>query len=94
MRPQAPKNQRRIHWNTSRIFRGREQRRCLVIICRSRMVNVGQVPSLKKLRHHRLAFFAYPLSGGFEHISLGRIESIPCLAYSSEAAASATKVGS
>jgi hypothetical protein len=50
--------------------------------------------SLKKLRHHRLAFFAYPLSGGFEHISLGRIESIPCLAYSSEAAASATKVGS
>lgn len=27
-------------------------------------------PSLKKLRHHRLAFFAYPLSGGFEHPSL------------------------
>ncbi|TKB64569.1 MAG: class I SAM-dependent methyltransferase [Nitrospira sp.] len=26
-------------------------------------------PSLKKLRHHRLAFFAYPLSGGFEHTS-------------------------
>jgi hypothetical protein len=27
-------------------------------------------PSLKKLRHHRLAFFAYPLSGGFEYPSL------------------------
>jgi len=27
-------------------------------------------PSLKKLRHHRLAFFAYPLSGGFEQPSL------------------------
>jgi hypothetical protein len=26
-------------------------------------------PSLKKLRHHRLAFFAYPLSGGFERPS-------------------------
>jgi SAM-dependent methyltransferase len=26
-------------------------------------------PSLKKLRHHRLAFFAYPLSGGFDHSS-------------------------
>ena len=26
-------------------------------------------PSLKTLRHHRLAFFAYPLSGGFEHTS-------------------------
>jgi hypothetical protein len=51
-------------------------------------------PNLRILRHHRLAFFAYPLSGGFEHPSLGRIESIPCLAYSSEAAASATKVGS
>jgi hypothetical protein len=27
-------------------------------------------PALKKIRHHRLAFFAYPLSGGFEHPSL------------------------
>ena len=27
-------------------------------------------PNLKKLRHHRLAFFAYPLSGGFERSSL------------------------
>ena len=26
-------------------------------------------PSLNKLRHHRLAFFAYPLSGGFDHPS-------------------------
>jgi len=27
-------------------------------------------PSLKKLRHHRLALFDYPLSGGVEHPSL------------------------
>jgi hypothetical protein len=27
-------------------------------------------PTLKKIRHHRLAFFAYPLSGGFEQLSL------------------------
>jgi SAM-dependent methyltransferase len=27
-------------------------------------------PSLRKLRHNRLAFFAYPLSGGFDHPSL------------------------
>jgi hypothetical protein len=27
-------------------------------------------PNLKKLRHHRLTFFAYPLSGGVEHSSL------------------------
>jgi hypothetical protein len=27
-------------------------------------------PTLKKLRHHRLAFLAYPFSGGFEHPSL------------------------
>ena len=27
-------------------------------------------PSLKKIRHHRLAFFAYPLSGGFDRPSL------------------------
>lgn len=27
-------------------------------------------PSLKTLRHHRLAFFAYPHSGGFECASL------------------------
>jgi len=27
-------------------------------------------PSLKKLRHHRLAFLAYPLSGGFDHPSM------------------------
>lgn len=26
-------------------------------------------PALKKLRYHRLAFFAYPLSGGFERPS-------------------------
>ena len=27
-------------------------------------------PTLKKLRHHRLGFIAYPLSGGFERSSL------------------------
>jgi hypothetical protein len=27
-------------------------------------------PSLKKLQHHRLAFFAYPLSDGVERASL------------------------
>ena len=40
-RPQAPKNRRRIRWNTVRIFRGREQSRCLAIVRRSRTVNVG-----------------------------------------------------
>jgi hypothetical protein len=43
-RPQAPKNRRRIRWNTVRIFRGREQRRCPDIARRSRTVNVGQAP--------------------------------------------------
>jgi hypothetical protein len=43
-RPQAPKNRRRIRWNPVRIFRGREQRRCLAIVRRSRTVNVGQAP--------------------------------------------------
>jgi hypothetical protein len=28
VRPQAPKTRRRNHWNTVRIFRGREQSRC------------------------------------------------------------------
>ena len=43
-RPQAPKNRRRIRWNTVRIFLGREQSRCLALVCRSRTVNVGQAP--------------------------------------------------
>jgi hypothetical protein len=37
-RPQAPKNRKRIRWNTLRIFRDREQSRCLAIVRRSRMV--------------------------------------------------------
>ena len=45
-RPQAPKNRRRIRWNTVRIFWGREQRRCLALVCRSRTVNVGQAPNM------------------------------------------------
>jgi len=44
MRPQASSNRRRIHGNTVRIFRSREQLRCLVIIRRSSTVNVGQAP--------------------------------------------------
>jgi len=43
-RPQASKNRRRICWNTLRLFRGREQRRCLDIVRRSRKVNIGQAP--------------------------------------------------
>ena len=37
-RPQARKNRRRIHWNTLRIFSGRERRRWAQIIRRSRTV--------------------------------------------------------
>ena len=43
-RPQASKNRRRIRWNTVRILGGREQRRCLSIVRRSRTVTVGQAP--------------------------------------------------
>jgi hypothetical protein len=43
-RPQAPKNRRRIHWNTVRIFRGQEHSRGLAVVRRSRTVNVGQAP--------------------------------------------------
>ena len=30
----------------------------------------ASIPSYKRLHHRRLAFFAYPLTGGFEHPSL------------------------
>ncbi len=43
-RPQVPRSRRRIRWNTLRIFRGREQSRCLIIVRRSRRANVGQAP--------------------------------------------------
>ena len=43
-RPQAPKNRRCIRWNAVRIFSGRERRRWLRIIRRSRNVNVGKAP--------------------------------------------------
>ena len=39
------KNRRCIRWNTLRTFPGRERRRWLQIIRRSRKVNVGQAPS-------------------------------------------------
>ena len=41
-RPQVSKNQRRIHWNTLRIFLGREQSRCLDIVRHRR---TGRMPS-------------------------------------------------
>ena len=40
VQPQAPKIRRRIRWNSVRIFRDREQRRCLDIVRRSRTANV------------------------------------------------------
>src|SRR5712692_10980614 len=43
-RPQDRKNRRCIRWNTLRIFSGRERRRWLRIVRRSRKVNVGQAP--------------------------------------------------
>ena len=36
-RPQARKNRQRIRWSTLRIFLSRERRRCLWIVCRSKM---------------------------------------------------------
>ena len=42
--PQARENRRRIRGNTLRIFLGRERRRWLRIVRRSRKVTVGQVP--------------------------------------------------
>ncbi len=42
-RPQARKNRRRIHWNTLRIFSGRERRRWPRIVRRSRTVYVGRL---------------------------------------------------
>jgi hypothetical protein len=56
MRDRRPrKNRRRIRWNTLRIFRGREQSRCLDIVRRSRKVNLGQSPSKEYLRLGRKA---------------------------------------
>jgi hypothetical protein len=42
----ARKNRRRIRWNTLRIFLDRERRRCLQIVFRSRMVLLGQAPTV------------------------------------------------
>jgi hypothetical protein len=52
-RPQAPKNWGRIRWNTLRIFWGREQNRCLRIVRRNRMGNVGQAPGMQVNACHR-----------------------------------------
>jgi hypothetical protein len=43
-RLQARKNRRCTRWNTLMIFSGRERRRWLQIIRRSRTVNIGQTP--------------------------------------------------
>ena len=42
-RPQAWKNRRRIRWNTLRILSGRERRRWLRIVCRSRIVMLDRL---------------------------------------------------
>ena len=55
-RPQARKNRRRIRWNTVRIVSGRERRRCLQIVCRSRTASLGQTP------RYFLCFFAGALA--------------------------------
>jgi hypothetical protein len=52
-RPQARKNRRCIRWNTLRIFSGRERRRWLRIVRRSRKVNVGQAPRVTSRNHDR-----------------------------------------
>jgi len=49
-RPQARKNRRRIRWNTLRIASCRERCRWLRIIRRSSTVNVGQAPTMHRLR--------------------------------------------
>ena len=64
LRPQARKNRRyirwnTIRWNTLRIFPGRERRRWLQIVRRSRKVNVGQAPKPHTIiqehgTHHRI----------------------------------------
>ena len=48
-RPQAWKRWRYSRWNTLRIFSGRERRRWLRIVRRSRTVNVGQAPGPSSL---------------------------------------------
>ena len=50
-RPQARKNRRCIRWNTLRNFSGRERRRWLRIVRRSRKVNVGQAPRVTPRNH-------------------------------------------
>ena len=56
-RPQARKNRRCIRWNTLRIFSGRERRRWLRIVHRSRTVNVGQAPN-----NNRLVTLIFPMT--------------------------------
>jgi len=49
-RPQTRKNRRCIRWNTLRIFSGRERRRWLQIVRRSRKGNVGQAPKASPMQ--------------------------------------------
>jgi hypothetical protein len=44
--PQARQDALLPRGNTLRIFSGRERRRCLQIVCRSRMALLGQTPRL------------------------------------------------
>jgi hypothetical protein len=59
-RPQARKNRKCIRWNTVRIFSGRERRRWLQIICRSRTVNVGQAPRSEYAEQRKASQFEAP----------------------------------
>ena len=68
-RPQAQKNPRRIRWNTLRMFSSRERRRCLQIVCRSRMALLGQAPMCASHRG--------PTSRGGRSTDFHRPESIP-----------------
>jgi hypothetical protein len=48
-RPLTRKKRRRIRWHTLKMFSGRERRRCLRIIHRSRTVNVELAPTIHRL---------------------------------------------
>ena len=73
-RPQARENRRRIRWNTNtlRIFSGRERRRWSWIDRRSRMVNVGQVPSQGQYLLPRLVRSGCLLRIGSQEVILRR----------------------
>ena len=75
-RPQARKYRRRIHWNTLRIFLGRERRRWLQIVRRSRTVNVGHAPKAVNEREDRGPLERAVLSGNVRQIQ-GKVSPVP-----------------